>query len=104
MLGKLLKNLLGINKHFSVMIPNTTCWLKIDFFPLHKPRYDYKPHIAILPRRVEMSSAAMVQFGLDPGKLVHWLGGEYTGARQEVNRTLTAAKDHVSTNDFNHMK
>ena len=46
----------------------------------------------------------MVNFELDPGKLVHWLGGEYTGARREVNRTLAAAKDHVSTDDFNHMK
>ena len=46
----------------------------------------------------------MIHFGLEPGKLVRWLGGEYTGARRDVNRTLTAVKDHVSTDDFSHIK
>ena len=51
-----------------------------------------------------MASAAMIHFGLDPGKLVRWLGGEYTGTRRDVNRTLAAVKDHVNKDDFNHMK
>jgi hypothetical protein len=46
----------------------------------------------------------MIHFGLDPGKLVRWLGGEYTGARRDVRRTLTAVKDHVSADDCNHIK
>ena len=28
-------------------------------------------------KRVNMANAAMIHFGLDPGKLVLWLGGEY---------------------------
>ena len=51
-----------------------------------------------------MASAAMIYFGLDPGNLVQWLGGKYTGARRNVNRTLAAVRDHMSTDDFNHMK
>ena len=51
-----------------------------------------------------MASAAMIHFGLDPGKLVRWLGGEYTGARRDVDRTLTEVRAHVSAEDFNHMK
>ena len=51
-----------------------------------------------------MASAAMKHFGLDPGKLVRWLGGKYTGKRQDMNHTFTAVRDHVSTDDFNHMK
>ena len=51
-----------------------------------------------------MELAAMIHFGLDPGKLVRWLGGEYTGARHDVNLTLTAVRDHVSTDEFEHMK
>ena len=51
-----------------------------------------------------MASAAMIHFGLDPGKLVHWLGGKYTGKRRDMNGTLTAVKDHVSTDNLNHMK
>ena len=51
-----------------------------------------------------MASAAMIHFGLDPGKLMRWIGGKYMGKRCEVNRTLTAVKDHVSADNFNHMK
>ena len=51
-----------------------------------------------------MASAEMLHFGLDPGKLACWLGGEYIGERREVNLTLGAVKDHVSTDNFNHMK
>ena len=86
------------------MIPNTMRWLKSYFAPLREPQHEYKQQTTILPRRVETAPAAMIHFGLDPGKLVCWLGGEYIGARQEVNHTLAAAKDHVSTDDFNHMK
>ena len=75
-----LTNLLAINKHFSVMIPNTIRWLHTNFSPLLDPQHDYKEKNKILPRRVEMASAAMIHFGLDPGKLVRWLGGEYIRA------------------------
>ena len=51
-----------------------------------------------------MASAAIIHFGLDPGKLVRWLGGKYTGKHHDVIRTLTAVKDHVSSDDFDHMK
>jgi hypothetical protein len=50
-----------------------------------------------------MASAAMIHFGLDPGKIMRWLGGKYTGKRRDVNYTLVAVKDHVSTDNFNHM-
>ena len=91
-----LTNLLAINNHFSVMIPKTICWLHTDFSSLNNPQHDYNEQITILPRRMEMASAAMIHFGLDPGKLVRWLVGEYIGASQEVNRNLAAVKDHVS--------
>ena len=51
-----------------------------------------------------MASAAMIHFGQDPGKLVRWIGGKYTGEHRSVNRTLMAVRDHVSSDNFNHMK
>ena len=86
------------------MIPNTIRWLQLDFSPLRIPRYNYKSQAKISPRRVELASAAMIHFGLDPGKVVRYLGGEYTGKLQDMNRTLSAVRDHVSTDNFNHMK
>jgi hypothetical protein len=52
------------------MIPKIIRWLKIDFSLLRKPRYNYEKQEHINPHRVEMASAAMVHFGLDPGKFV----------------------------------
>jgi len=40
-----------------------------------------------------MASAAMVHFGLNPGKFVRWMGGEYTGYHCDVKKTLIA--DHI---------
>ena len=95
-----LRNLSRINHDFSKMIPNTIRWLQLDFSPLREPRYNYKSQAKISSGQVKMASAAMIHFGLDPGKLVRWLGGEYTGGHRDVIRTLTAVKDHISSDDL----
>jgi hypothetical protein len=61
-----LLNVAAINKDFSVMIPNVARWLKIDFTFLCEPRFDYKNQLEVSHYRVEMASAAMVHFGMDP--------------------------------------
>ena len=63
------------NKDFLTMILNTVRWLKIDFSSLRNSRYEYKKQTKICSHWVKMASAAMVHFGMDPGKLVRWLGG-----------------------------
>jgi len=99
-----LQNLSSINSVVSKLIPKTIGWLKMDFSPLCEPEYNYESQTTISSMRVEMASAAMIHFGLDPGKLVRWLGGKYTGARRDVDRTLTEVRAHVSPEDFNHIK
>ena len=79
-----LANLCLVNKDFSKMIPSTIRWLKIDFSPLRELRLDYEQQEKISTHRVTMASAAMIHIGLDPGKLVRWMGGEYTGARRDI--------------------
>ena len=93
-----------VNKDFSKMIPNTIRLLKINFLPLQKRRPDYEQQDKISSHRVYMASAAMIHFGLDPGKLVQWMGGEYTGARRNVQQTLDAVRNHVHTSDYLHMQ
>jgi hypothetical protein len=46
----------------------------------------------------------MVHFGLDPGKFVRWLGGEYTGYHRDVNKILTAIRPHIESDDYGHLK
>jgi hypothetical protein len=51
-----------------------------------------------------MASAAMVHFGLDPGKFFRWMGGKYTGYHREVKKTLIAVRPYVTDEDYNHME
>jgi hypothetical protein len=51
-----------------------------------------------------MASTAMIRFGLEPGKFVRFLGGEYTGYNRNVHRILSAVNDHISPEDLAHMK
>ncbi len=56
------------------------------------------------PSCMEMASAAMIHFGLDPGKFVHFLLGKYTGQYWDVPCTLDAVWDHGTSDDYNHIK
>ncbi|KAL3788348.1 hypothetical protein ACHAW5_010553 [Stephanodiscus triporus] len=58
-----------LDKDFSVFVPKVLHWLSVDFSPLREPRYNYQDQTMIDPRRVLMANAAMVHFGLDPGRL-----------------------------------
>lgn len=85
-------------------VPLIQRWLDIEFTPLKEPHYDYEQQLSIDPNRVEMMSAAMVSLGMDPGKLVQFLDGEYTGSRRQVKRTINAIREHVSKEDLKHIK
>ncbi len=58
----------------------------------------------INPYRVEMASAAMIHFGLDPGKFVCFLSDKYTGQYWDVRHTLDAIRDYVTSDDYSHIK
>ena len=91
-------------KEFASLVPKIARWLTVDFSPLRKPRYNYEQQEQINPHCVEMASAAMVHFGLDPGKFVRWMGGEYTGHHRDVEKTLVAVRPHITVEDYNHIE
>jgi hypothetical protein len=74
-----ISNLCLVNKDFANIDPKVLHWLRVDFAPLRDPCLGYKQQDHINPYCVEMASAAMIHFGLDPGKFVCFLLGEYTG-------------------------
>jgi hypothetical protein len=51
-----------------------------------------------------MANAAMAHFGLDPGRFMRWMGGEYTSQLRDAHSTLAAVKGHVSINNCKQMK
>ena len=97
-------NLRAVNKTFAEVIPKLIRWHSVDFSSLRQPRLNYEAQEAIDPHRVEMACAAMLHFGMHPGKFVRWMGGEYTGSNRDVPRILRAVKDHISDDDFIHVR
>jgi hypothetical protein len=85
-----MSNLYLVNKDLANIVPKVLHWLQVNFTPLRDRclRYEQQDHID--PYRVEMASAAMIHFGLDPGKFVHFLSGKYTSQYWDVPRTLDA--------------
>jgi hypothetical protein len=51
-----------------------------------------------------MANATMAHFGLDPGRFVQWMGGEYMGQHRDTHSTLAAVRGYVSADDYAHMK
>jgi hypothetical protein len=78
--------------------------LQVNFTPLQDPCLGYEQQDHINPYCLEMASVAMVHIGLDPGKFVCFLSGEHTGQYRDVCRTLDEIQDHVTSDDYNHIK
>ncbi len=99
-----ISNLRLVNKDFANTVPKVLCWLRVDFTPLRDPCLGYEQQDHINPYRVEMASAAMIHFGLDPGKFVRFLLGKCTGQYWDVDCTLDAIRDHVTSDNYDHIK
>ena len=99
-----IRNLSAINRDFSVMIPKVVRWLDVDFSSLRAPRIGYESQTEISHHRVEMASAAMVYFGLDPGRFIRWMAGEYIGDGRDVRKILATIKPHIPHDDYNHVE
>ena len=85
-------------------VPLVVRWLDVDYSSLRQPRLDYQTQQSICNQRVEMMNAAMVAFGLDPGKLVRYLRGEYTGESRDTERILSIIGPHISESDASHIR
>jgi hypothetical protein len=99
-----ISNLCLVNKDFANIAPKVLHWLRVNFTPLQDPRLGYEQQDDINPYRVKMASAAMIHFGLDPGKVLHFLSGEHTGQYCNVHCTLDAIQDHVTSDNYGHIK
>ena len=93
-----------LDRDFFAFIPKVLRWLTVDFSSLREPRYDYENQTIIDPHRVLMANGAMAHFGLDPGRFVRWLAGEYIGYHRNVRSTLAAVRNKISTDDYYHME
>jgi len=52
-----------------------------------------------------MVGGVMIHFGLDPGRVVRYIGGEYTGDQRGVPAILSAViQPYISDKDYDHME
>ncbi len=70
-----ISNLHLVNKDFANILSKVLRWLHINFTPLQDPCLGYEQQDHTNSYCVEMASAAMIHFGLDPGKFVRFLSG-----------------------------
>ncbi len=99
-----LSNLCLVNKDFANIVLKVLHWLRVYFTPLQDPHLGYKQQDHIDPHHMEMASAAMIHFGLDPSKFVRFLSGEYIGQHRDVCRNLDTIRDHVTSDNYGHIK
>ncbi len=87
-LKEYLSNLCLVNKGFVNIVLKALHWLQVNFTPLEDPCLGYEQQDHVDPYLVEMASTAMIHFGLDPDKFVHFLLEGYTSQHWDVCRTL----------------
>ena len=85
---------------FSTVTTETRRLLTVDFTPLRQPRLGYATQTEVSLERVDMMAAAMIHYGLDPGMLVRYLGGEYTGAYRDIKVLREKLMPHVPVDDM----
>ena len=99
-----IRRLTCVNKLFRKMIPDIIRLRDLEFSDLTAPRYDYSSQTEISQQRVDMATAAMIQFGMDPGMLVRYMSGEYTGATRNVEQVERDIGQYIEQDDMDHIK
>ena len=101
-----MKDLLALSTSSKLMnkvVPETCRLLKVDWTPLLQPRLNYQDQESVDPNRVDMATALAIRVGLDPGRIVRTLEGEYTGAWRNVEQILGEVESVVTPQDYNHI-
>ena len=89
-----------VSKRFAKVTTETRRLLSVNFTPLRQPRTGYATQMEVSLERVDMMAAAMIHYALDPGMLVRYLGGEYTGAYRDIKMLQEKLMPHVPDEDM----
>ncbi|KAL7524758.1 hypothetical protein ACHAXR_000705, partial [Thalassiosira sp. AJA248-18] len=75
----------------------------LDFTPLLHPRLNYQDQTKISNNRVDMATAAMIHYDMNPGMVVRFMSGEYTGETRDVQAIVKEIEQHVDPSDLAHI-
>lgn len=94
------KNLRAINKKYSRLFDEAKRLQTVDFSKLRAPRLNYANQKCISKDRVDMASACFLHYKGEPGLVVRYLDGEYTGAHRDITNCLKRIETHVNQEDY----
>ena len=99
-----LQSISRVNKFHDKVVPKISRLLLLDLRPLLEPHFDYENQVAVDTNRVDMGTSLALRSGLDPGRVVRTLGGEYTGALRDFKTILHEIESVVNLEDYQHIK
>ncbi len=80
-------------------------WLRsLEFDELQEPRIGYANQEAIQMSRVDMATAAMINYSLHPGMTIRYIQGEYVRENWNVKQIIEDTFLHIHEVDAGHAK
>jgi hypothetical protein len=101
---EIIDNLARTNSKYLAMVTSVWRLRNLCFKDLLLPRLDYKEQVEIQQKRVDMATACLIHFNMNPGSVVRFIGGEYTGEERDVQQVLSDISGHVSDVDLEHIR
>jgi hypothetical protein len=98
-----IKKLHCLCRLFNEMTTNV-CWLRdLDFTKLREPRIGYADQQEIQPSRVDMTTAAIINYSLHPGMLIQYVKGKYVGESRDVSQVVNNVLPYIDQQDVKHI-
>jgi hypothetical protein len=98
------ENLSSINSLYREMVHDIMRLKGMDFLKLREPRIGYAKQEKIQQSRVDMATAAMIHYSLQPGMLIQYVKGKYVGENRDVLQVLNDVSPYVDDVDAKHIE
>ncbi len=99
-----LDNLKQVNASYSSMILDVKHLRHLNFSLLMKPRLNYSTQECISQDSVNLATACLIHYGLNPGMMTGYLKGEYVGKSRDVQKIINKVTPFVCETDIVHIK
>ncbi len=83
-----LKMLPCLNKKYCKMVNNVLQLRFANFFSLKNPRFNYVEQTLISIARVNLTTAWVIHYRLNPGVVIHYLKSKYIGESQDFKKSF----------------
>ncbi len=97
-------NLAKLNSLYQEMVPNVIWLWSLEFDKLQELRIGYANQEAFQMSRVDMVTAAMINYSLHPGMTIRYIKGKYVGENRNVKIIIKDFFPHIDEVNAGHAK